>query len=140
MLFRIDREIPASTEAAFDAMADVRNELHWNSRVSTAELVSSEPIGLGSRFRTVNQGAMYDSYISVYVRPKHLEFVVTGKPMDIAVRFEFENVPEKRSRLRGEFDMQPKGFMKLLAPLLKLMIGRELPKHAASFGAWLSTR
>lgn len=140
MVFRMDHVIPASAEAAFDAMADVRNELHWNSRVSTAELVSSEPIGLGSRFRTVNQGATYDSYISVYEKPKHLEFVVTGKPMDITVRFEFESVAEGRARLRGEFDMRPKGFMKLVAPLLKLMIGRELPKHAASFGTWLSTR
>lgn len=49
MVFRIDHEIPASAEAAFDAMADVRNELHWNSRVSTAELVSSEPMGVGSK-------------------------------------------------------------------------------------------
>ena len=140
MVFRVDREIAASAEAAFDAMADVRNELHWNTRVSSAELVSSEPIGVGSRFRTVNQGATYDSRISVHERPKRLEFVVTGKPMDITVRFEFDSVAQRRARLRGEFDMQPKGLMKLLAPVLKPMIGRELPKHAASFAKWWSSR
>lgn len=140
MVFRIDREIPASAEAAFDAMADVRNEVHWNSRVSRADLVSSEPIGVESRFRTVNRGATYDSHISLYERPRRLEFVVTGKPMDLTVRFEFDSVAQGRARLRGEFDMHPKGLMKLLGPLLNLMIGRELPKHAASFGAWLSSR
>ena len=60
MVFRVDREIAASAEAAFDAMADVRNELHWNTRVSSAEIVLSEPIVVGSRFRTVKQGATYD--------------------------------------------------------------------------------
>jgi hypothetical protein len=140
MVFHIEREIRASPEEAFVAMADVRNEVHWNSRVSRAELVTSEPIGVGSRFRTVNRGATYDSHISVYERPRRLEFVVTGKPMDITVRFDFDPVAQTRARLRGEFDMRPKGWMKPLAPVLKLMIGRELPKQAASFAAWLSSR
>ena len=66
---------------------------------------------------------------------------MTGKAMDITVRFEFDSVAQRRARLRGEFDMQPKGLMKLLVPVLKLMmIGRELPKHAASFATWLSSR
>jgi hypothetical protein len=36
MVFRVDHEIRASAEAAFDAMTKVRNELRWNSRVSAA--------------------------------------------------------------------------------------------------------
>lgn len=140
MVFRIDREIAASAEAAFDAMADVRNEVHWNGRVSRAELVSSEPIDAGSRFRTVNQGTTYDSHIVVYERPRRLEFVVTGKPMDLIVRFEFDSVAAERARLRGEFDMRPKGFMKLLGPVLRLIIGRELDRQGTSFGTWLSSR
>src|SRR5436190_7466413 len=64
----LDRAMRVSTttriarppEHVFDTLADLRNETQWNSRVSSAELRSAEPIGPGSRFAIVNGGTPYD--------------------------------------------------------------------------------
>ena len=56
----VDVEVPIArprTEV-FDLMADARNETVWNSQVASSELVSDEPIGLGSRFVTGEFGAV----------------------------------------------------------------------------------
>jgi len=49
--------IACAPEGVFDTLADLRNETQWNARVSSAELRSDEPIGLGSRFGLVNGGS-----------------------------------------------------------------------------------
>ncbi len=59
-------------ENVFDTLADLRNDTQWNSRVSRAELLSPEPIGLGSRFAIVNGGTPYDVTITTYDRPSRL--------------------------------------------------------------------
>jgi len=48
--------VACPAEQAFDLMADARNEVRWNLRVSRSELVSGDLIGAGSRFLTVNRG------------------------------------------------------------------------------------
>ena len=64
--------IACAPEGVFDTLADLRNETQWNARVSSAELRSDEPIGLGSRFGIVNGGASYDVTITTYDRPSRL--------------------------------------------------------------------
>src|SRR5439155_22825205 len=88
-VFEVDNIIKASPEAVFDAMADVRNETQWNTQVSRSQLLSSEPIGEGSRFETVNRGQPYVVTITTYERPNRLGFGVTGKGVDITATFEF---------------------------------------------------
>jgi Polyketide cyclase / dehydrase and lipid transport len=61
--------IACPPEQVFDVVADMRNETEWNSRVSSAELQSTEPIELGSRFAVVNGGTRYDVTITTYDRP-----------------------------------------------------------------------
>jgi hypothetical protein len=52
--------IACDPERVFDVLADLRRETEWTSRVSRAELMSGEPIGLGSHFAIVNGGTSYD--------------------------------------------------------------------------------
>src|SRR4051794_15067096 len=54
-------EIACPPERVFDTLADLRNDLEWNSRFSKAELLSGEPIGQGSSFAVVNGGTPYDA-------------------------------------------------------------------------------
>src|SRR4051794_35196810 len=61
-------------ETVFDSIADARNEPRWNSRVSSSELRSPEPIGLGSEFTIVNSGTSYDVTITTYDRPNRVVF------------------------------------------------------------------
>ena len=88
-IFEVSSFIKASPEAAFDLMADARNEPQWNSQVSRSELLSSEPIAEGSRFETVNRGQTYEATITTFDRPSRLTFEVTGKGMDITATFAF---------------------------------------------------
>src|SRR5436305_14518237 len=72
--------IACPPEQVFDTLADLRNETQWNSRVSSAELRSAEPIGPGSRFAIVNGGTPYDVTITTYERPSRLALAASGKP------------------------------------------------------------
>ena len=134
--FEMDSVIAASPEAAFDAMADARNEPQWNSQVSRSELLSGEPIGDGSRFETVNRGQSYQATITTYERPNRLAFDVTGKGMDIRATFAFTATGGGTSN-SATFDFTPKGFLKVVFPLMKPLIRKDLPKQAQSFAAFV---
>jgi len=116
-------------------LADARNETHWNAQVSKSELMSAEPVGSGSAFRTVNRGKEYTAAIIAFDRPNLLTFDVKGSPMDITASFRIEP-DDARSVLRGEFDMRPKGLMKVMFPLLKPMIRRDLARQSQSLKAF----
>jgi hypothetical protein len=116
-------------------MADARNEVHWNSAVSRSELMSGEPIGVGSSFLTVNRGQEYSATISSFDPPDRLGFEVTGKGMNITASFLFR--PEGETVIVEErLDFKPKGPMKLLFPLMAPLVRRDLPKQGARFKAF----
>ena len=52
MTFTEDLRIDCAPSTAFDLLADVRNETQWNDGVSQADLMTDEPVGLGSKFVT----------------------------------------------------------------------------------------
>ena len=116
----------------FDLMADARNEPAWNSQVTSTDLTSGEPIGPGSTFTTVNRGQTYTAVITEYERPHRLTFEVTGKAMTITGRMWFTGAPDT-TQLKAEFDMQPKGFMKAVLPLMAPAVRKDFPRQFASF-------
>jgi len=129
--------LSVTPEVAFDAMADARNETRWNSKVTRSDLMSDEPIGQGSRFQTVNRGQPYEAEITEYDRPSTVTFEVTGKQMDITTTFVF--VADKDgTAVHGEFDFRPKGLLKIMFPLMRPMIRRDLPKQMESFSQYCS--
>lgn len=117
---------------AFDLMADVRNVTRWNDGASRADLVTEEPIGIGTRFVTVNRGQELESRITRLDRPDRLEFDVTGKLMDVAGAFTFTPSGEGTT-LVMEFEPSPKGIMKALFPLLRPVIRRDLRTQHLKF-------
>jgi hypothetical protein len=120
-------------------MADARNEPAWNSQVSATELVSEPPIGPGSRFTTVNRGQRYEAVITQYERPDRLTFEVTGRPMRITGSMTFTD-DGAATRLDALFDLEPRGFMKVMLPLLAGSIRRDFPKQFTSFKAFCETQ
>ncbi len=125
-------QIDCPPTTVFDLMADVRNVTHWNDSVSRAELTSDEPIGQGSQFITVNKIQEQEITITKFDRPERLDFVVTGKRMDIPTEYTFAET-DGGTTLVGVFDVRPKGLMSVLVPLLSPMIRRELAKQHANF-------
>ena len=120
-------------EDVFDTLADLRNDTQWNSRVSRAELLSPEPIGLGSRFAIVNGGTPYDVTITTYDRPSRLVLEASGKP-DLTIACALTRRGED-TELESDFDFRPRGFLKVLFPLLGPVIRRDVPKQFASLKA-----
>ena len=88
--------IACPPEKVFDLLADLRNETQWNSRVSSAELRSAEPIGVGSRFALVHGGTAYDVTVTTYDRPSSLGFEATGNP-DLTIAYALSPSDEVRS-------------------------------------------
>lgn len=121
---------PPST--AFDLMADVRKLTEWNKGVSRAEMTTADPVGQGSTFVTVNRGQEMESTITTCDRPRRLDFMVTGKTMTVAARFDFDSA-DSGTKLVIEFDPAPKGVFKLLFPVLKPIIRRDLAKQHQKF-------
>ena len=82
---------------------------------------------------------MYDATITEYERPTRVKFEVAGKQMDITITFMF-TANARGTALRGAFDFRPKGMLKIVFPLMRPMIGRDLPKQMDSFAAYCTTR
>jgi uncharacterized protein YndB with AHSA1/START domain len=125
--------IASPPEHVFDTLADLRNEPQWNTRVSSAELRSPEPIGPGSRFAIVNGGTPYDVTISTYERPSRLVLEASGKP-DLTIAYTFTPAGEGTD-LESDFDFRPRGVLKVLFPLLAPVIRRDVPKQYAALKA-----
>jgi uncharacterized protein YndB with AHSA1/START domain len=125
--------ITCSPERVFDTLADLRNDTKWNSRVSSAELRSAEPIGPGSRFAIVNGGASYDATLTTYDRPSRLVVEAKGKP-DLTIAYTLTPTDEG-TELESSFDFRPSGVLKVLFPLLAPVIRRDVPKQQASLKA-----
>src|SRR3954447_19410689 len=112
-------------------MADARNEPQWNSRVSSAELRSTEPISLGSEFTIVNGGASYDVTITTYDRPNRVVFEGVGNP-DVTIAYTFSS-SGAGTEMATAFDFRPSGISTLLFAVLAPVIRRSVRKQFASF-------
>ena len=138
MKFPTQTEVKKPPEAVFDAMADARNETHWNSKVTKSEMIGDGPIGQGSKFTTVNRGKPYPSVISAYDRPNLLVFEVTGPQMDITTTFRFRAVGDGTA-VDSEFDFRPKKFTKVIFPMMKPLIRKDLATQTQSFAGFCET-
>jgi hypothetical protein len=126
--------IACPPEKVFDTLADLRNDTIWNSRISSAELRSNEPITLGSRFTIVNGGSSYDVTITTHARPVRLVLEASGKPC-LTIAYTLTSIAEGTD-LQSNFDFRPEGAQKLLFGLLAPVIRRDVPKQFASFKAF----
>ena len=124
--------IDCPPETAFDLMADVRKLTDWNEGASRAEMMSDGPIGHGSKFVAVNRGQEMKSTITTFERPERLDFSVAGKTMNVDATFRFTQAAAGTG-LSIEFVPHPKGVMKVLFPLLRPLIRRDLAKQHVKF-------
>jgi hypothetical protein len=131
---RASTHIDCPPEKVFDTLADVRNDLHWNDRITSAELRSSEPIELGSRFAIVNGGAAYEVTITTYERPSRLVLEARGKP-DLTIGYTIAPA-DGGTDLHADFDFRPAGVQKAVFALAGPLIRREVPKQFAGLKAF----
>ena len=135
MIVSVEVAIEAPIGRVFDLMADTRNEPRWNSRASSAEMVSDPPVRQGSEFTTVNRGRTFRVVLAEYERPRHLRFDVTGEPMTIHSSVDLTEQGEG-TRMTGTFDFTGHGPMKVMLPVMAPLIRRDFPQQMASFKAF----
>jgi uncharacterized protein YndB with AHSA1/START domain len=115
-------------EAVFDFVADERNEPRFNPQMKSVELVSSGPIGIGTRFRAevASRGRPLEMVIDFtdFERPRRLSSTTRMPAMDIRGTLTFDPVPEG-TRMRWHWELAPRGLLRLLAPLVARMGRRQ---------------
>ena len=107
-------------EVVFDFVADERNEPRYNRHMVASSLESGEPIGEGSRFQATLRSAGRLVPMTVvctgYERPKRFASHSSLRGAEVEGELTFE--PEGTgTRMRWSWDVEPKGFRRLLDPL-----------------------
>jgi Polyketide cyclase / dehydrase and lipid transport len=115
-------------EDVFDFVADERNEPLYNREMLRCELISGEPIGVGSRFHAEMsmRGKPLEMTIEFtdFQRPVHLGSSTHLSTMEIEGMLTFERVPDG-TRMRWFWDLHPRGVLKFLTPLVTYMGRRQ---------------
>jgi uncharacterized protein YndB with AHSA1/START domain len=122
-------------EEVFDYVADERHEPDFNTRMSRVELLTPEPIGVGSRFgvEIAMMRRVFDMTVefTAFERPRLLGSTSRslprggkGRPLLTAGSLTFEPVPEG-TRMRWSWKVETPGAMRLLVPLVVWMGRRQ---------------
>jgi carbon monoxide dehydrogenase subunit G len=118
--------IAAPIEVAFAELSDQRNEKRWSPSMEYVELLTPEPIGVGSKLRAkwARSPEAEVTYVE-FQRPILWVTRSTTKMMDVTVRLEL--TPEGTgSRLLSTWTIDPRGPMRLLAPILKHVFNKDV--------------
>jgi carbon monoxide dehydrogenase subunit G len=109
--------IRRSQEDVFDYLVDLRHELEWNPQCRSMEKVTHGPIGVGTVFRAKwKQSPMIEVTCVAFERASGWCYT-NGGPL--AVTFTARLTREDDStRLSTHFDVQPRGLMKLIFPIM----------------------
>jgi len=115
-------------EDVFDFVADERNEPCFNPQMSSVEQLTPVLIGLGTRFRAqvTSRGRPVEMVIEFtqFERPRRLSSSTHMTAMDIRGTLTFEPVPEGTG-MHWHWELAPRGFLRLLTPLVARMGRRQ---------------
>jgi uncharacterized protein YndB with AHSA1/START domain len=142
---RIEGEIVINrpVEEVFDFLADERNEPLYNPRMLRAEKISPGPLGVGTRFRaetkTMRGTAEMTIEVTAYERPRRLASSTRLSSMEIHGTLAFDPVPEG-TRMRWEWEVDPRGLLKLASPLVAWMGRRQERAIWANLKRFLEAR
>jgi hypothetical protein len=128
--------IQRSVEEVFDYCSDLANELKWNpDGLLSLEALTPRPIVVGTKFLAVWKGSPPMTCEYKYInRPVDWEVYASAKGMDVAVRGEVTD-QANGARLTVTMTLLPRGFLRLLAPILRLSFQRGEIKNLASVKA-----
>ena len=125
---RGDIFIDRPPEAVFDVLADERNEPRYNSQMVSAELLTGEPVGPGSRFRatmrTPGRPLVMLVEVTALERPRYVGTRTTMPGADIAGGL-FLSPEGGGTRMRWCWHVEARGPLRLLGPLAAWIGRRE---------------
>ena len=123
-------------EEVFDYCYDLANELKWNpDGLLSLEELTPRPIVVGTKFLAVWKGSPPMTCEYTYInRPVDWEVYASGKGMDTAFRAEVKK-QASGTLLTVKMTLIPRGFLRLLSPILKNSFQRGEVKNLASVKA-----
>ena len=114
--------IERSVEDVFDFVADEHNEPQYNPQMTHADKVTDGPIGVGTKFHSVMTGIGRAADMTIefteFDRPRRIAETTHMSNMDIKGVLTFESIPGA-TRMRWFWDLEPRGFYKMLGPLIR---------------------
>jgi uncharacterized protein YndB with AHSA1/START domain len=113
--------IAATPERVFDAVADSRLEPSFNPAMGEVELLSPEPIGLGTRFRArmANTGAEMLIELTAFDPPRQLASRTTSSMMETTGTLTCIG-DDGSTLLSWDWQVHPKGRYRLMSPFVGL--------------------
>ncbi len=123
-------------EEVFDYCFDLANELKWNpDGLLSLEALTPRPIVVGTKFLAVWKGSPPMTCEYRYInRPVDWEVYASGKGMDAVFRGEVAK-QGSATRLTVTMQLLPRGFLRLLSPILRRSFQRGELKNLASIKA-----
>lgn len=123
-------EINRSPADVFIFLADGKNNLKWRQGVVSIELESGNPGEVGSRFKQVLHGPggrqiPGDYEVTNAIPGKVLEFHVIAGPARPTGSYLLES-NGAGTKLKFILDFQPKGLLKLMAPMIQKTMDAEI--------------
>lgn len=111
---RIDRPV----SDVFDFVADSRNEPAYNPAMRSVELLTGEPIGVGTRFRArMGRGGMEMLVtLSAHEPPLLLGSRTTSRLMETSGTLRFRPVDPGTTTMSWDWQVTPRGWLRLLGP------------------------
>src|SRR5256885_14487237 len=112
-------DLDEAREAVFDLMADVGNEPAWNPDALEVRRIGEGPVAVGAEWegRYKGMGNMRVR-LDEYERPNRLKFTTTGNKMDMRWTFEYSAPAESTTRVDAHAEIQAKGPMRGMGPLM----------------------
>jgi Polyketide cyclase / dehydrase and lipid transport len=122
--------IARPVEAVFDFIADSRNEPRYNPDMRSVELLTGEPLGRGTRFQASmgRSGMGLLVTLTEFERPHLLGSTTTSDLMDTEGALRFRADGPSATLLSWDWQVRPKGWLRLLGPLFGL-IGRRVERR-----------
>lgn len=113
-------------EEVFDLLADACNEVQWNDWAKRVEKISEGPVGLGTRFRaTIKNMGQIEFELAEYERPSRLQQHAVPSSGESWHTYMLDAVPGG-TRVRQQARFEPRGVMRIAAPLMRPMMRRHL--------------
>ena len=134
--FTVDRPV----EEVFDYLADVRNELEWNPTIRSAEKITDGPVRSGTRF-VGHYKPLGRATVDIVEmdRPRSIRFLADWKRMGFDADFRLSPAGTG-THAEVTLLLQPKGVLKLLAPLIGRQVAQQMRSHGPMMGRAMESR
>lgn len=128
--------IKRTVEEVFDYCSDLENELKWNpDGLLSLEALTPRPIVVGTKYLALWKGSphMTCEYTRIK-RPVDWDVYASGKGMDVAFSGQVTRQGDEAC-LTITMKLHPRGFLWLIAPVIKSSFQRNEVKNLASIKA-----